>query len=515
MKNELDFFSILPDHLAIFVLKQLPDDVLAWLRKKVQRVRLLIPQVEVFHYGTKYRQQKLFLYVEYDVTKIVRKTHLIDLPTGTDNPRSKDYLALFRIDETKRFIELFNAFDTGSFEYRMDFLRKIKSVGGKQDMYTFITRYLKKISLKTNAYRKIDAWLNQFPVINSLDEYNETIKEQQLMRYAIIQMWYLYVNSENAQKWKRIYHERIAVIFQRCFPEFIDPRSEFSIYWVLKMGEEEQIENVLKLGYLLNLDNMVTMIENNRTKLFEIMLEYDCTEDLDKMVPNLISSAAAANSSYFTQRLIQHGVNVNAKNSHNVYPIHHAINNLNIENMRLLIEAGASLDVKTRRKQNLLIYCMERKFYNGLKLLLEKGVDVNEHLPFRPAIHHAWKPEVVDLLVQFGAHLNVQYKGGSEMVIFNHLKKRPGVARAMILSGRCDLNVLNEDGNTPLMKILRNNSHDKVLLKYMLAHTDVFIKNKNGMTAFDLSYEFCCGCITRLIEKSIEKCHTRKRLRTK
>ena len=166
--------------------------------------------------------------------------------------------------------------------------------------------------------------------------------------------------------------------------------------------------------------------------------------------------------------LIEAGANVNIQNKVGDTPLHLATNNENIHIIRILIEAGA--DVNKRNNNGILPLDnnINKEYSNNnysiLIMLIRAGTDLNSqdndgYTPLHVATS-AIDTYHVEILIQAGADKNVQNKNGDTPL---HLatRLRNFYAIKKLVEAGADMNVQNNNGKTPL-QVIDNDGNDDV-----------------------------------------------------
>jgi ankyrin repeat protein len=164
--------------------------------------------------------------------------------------------------------------------------------------------------------------------------------------------------------------------------------------------------------------------------------------------------------------LLDHGVDVNAKDKAGITPLVSACEGRHVEVMRLLLERGAEADMWCGWQGHVLNAASSRGQFEAVRLLLQHKVDVNGTRNSKnwSALHYA--------------------------SLFGHLE----VAR-LLLDHRAEVNSLSNDGSTPLWLALSNDHLEVVQL--LLEHgADVHMRTSDSQSAFQYA-------------KSLAKSHTK------
>ncbi len=203
---------------------------------------------------------------------------------------------------------------------------------------------------------------------------------------------------------------------------------------------------------------IMTLLQNNNTPYISkdnnkdaVMMLLFSNAIIDINIQNkkgntaLFYSLGIDNNS-LTKKFLQLGADVNIKNIYNYTPLMHAVKNIkDIKLVKLLIDEGADVNVidetgmtalgysvysyednnsiaitrlllnsgaKVNRKNaqatSALMHAVKSGNYNSAKLLLVVGADINtKNAAGKTAINYAYKPEVVQLLIDRGADYSI------------------------------------------------------------------------------------------------------------
>ncbi|KAI4620670.1 uncharacterized protein J4E87_006995 [Alternaria ethzedia] len=201
---------------------------------------------------------------------------------------------------------------------------------------------------------------------------------------------------------------------------------------------------------------LIVAAQPGREAIVELLLKYDSSLDLktdnfddtdsqdyDAIHPGSTAlHFASRNGSVSTVRaLLAHGATVDSKDARNATPLHHAIINGQTEVVRVLINANANLSstvwsatyrflrqdgfkgyLEPLSRKTLLATAVESESVEMVSLLIEAGVDVNEHGDHcAPALIHAVSrlqgTAMVEVLLKAGANPNLTgWRGASPLM---------------------------------------------------------------------------------------------------
>lgn len=128
---------------------------------------------------------------------------------------------------------------------------------------------------------------------------------------------------------------------------------------------------------------------------------------------------------------------------------------------------------------------------NMIKLLINRGADVNKHGPERfsepPLIKCLYsRKDIIELLLKNGANPNIHNEYFRSIPLYHYVDENEYEMVELLLKYHADPNITTNDGDTPLHYCVYQGRYEiaKLLLKYG-ANPD--IKNNNGHTAYELS----------------------------
>ena len=123
------------------------------------------------------------------------------------------------------------------------------------------------------------------------------------------------------------------------------------------------------------------------------------------------------------RRLVQHGADVNARDSNDVSPLMYAIGTHNSEMLALLVRKDADLEaLSVQTKMTPLILAVEIGDTDAMMILLNKGVNINRtnHEGYTPlmAAAESGRARVVEVLLDRGAEPEAKdYKGKTALML--------------------------------------------------------------------------------------------------
>ena len=199
--------------------------------------------------------------------------------------------------------------------------------------------------------------------------------------------------------------------------------------------------------------------------------------------------------------LIQHGVDVNAKDYYRGYtPLQRAAITGRTELVKLISEAGANISVKNDRGQTLLhlILDIRNSDYRGyrlskdtIELLLTKGADVNlKDNDGRTPLHLAadsTDADIVELLLDKGADINAKDDESGFTVLHHAARFGNKNAAELLIARGANINAKDKQGHTPLYFAV---NHDYKVAELLINKgADSSIRTESGQTLLQLAQE--------------------------
>lgn len=156
-------------------------------------------------------------------------------------------------------------------------------------------------------------------------------------------------------------------------------------------------------------------------------------------------------------RMIDAGVDVNARGEKGDTPLNNAINTRDLGMMRLLIESGADISLPTATETTHLVSAVYSGSIDAVKLLIDSGADPNRRgqdqtAPLHPAAR-AKSYRMVETLIEAGAKVDPQDRKGRTPLSHAAEMHRPDVMNLLLDRG-ADIDATHGQGVTPLMDAL-------------------------------------------------------------
>nr|XP_009671043.1 PREDICTED: 2-5A-dependent ribonuclease [Struthio camelus australis]XP_009671044.1 PREDICTED: 2-5A-dependent ribonuclease [Struthio camelus australis] len=232
----------------------------------------------------------------------------------------------------------------------------------------------------------------------------------------------------------------------------------------------------------------------------------ETTEDLAARLNVAVRNLEIEN----VKELLEKGADVNSKAGSGWTPLHSAVQANNEDLVRLLLEKGADLHA---RKDNGGTAFIEAGIVGNVRLLelfLDHGSDVNEYDDngFTAFMEAAWygREEALRFLHSKGADVNLRRvvceekrklnKGGATALMDACREGHVSVVKALVQEMNADLNIRDNQDRNPLIHALKENDRNKTgesaasIGHFLLdCGVDVNSRDENGKTALILATE--------------------------
>lgn len=177
--------------------------------------------------------------------------------------------------------------------------------------------------------------------------------------------------------------------------------------------------------------------------------------------------------------LISRGADVNYKDkTYGWTPLLKASFMGHTETAKLLIENGADIHA-TNRIGGILLNSINH--FDTFRYLVSLGIDLNKDFSLLYATALGMMIEIIHLLVDSGADINIQDENGGSALLIAYFNNDLSLMKYFIDHG-ADVNLLFDNGNTILIFASKNGNLNAVKL-LVENGADVTIENKNGKTA--------------------------------
>lgn len=212
-----------------------------------------------------------------------------------------------------------------------------------------------------------------------------------------------------------------------------------------------------KLGRLQNVQQFLECQEERLKKLNPKDVDYEFQKDFNRYVNTLgkkkktaLHIAAKHGHSKIVERLIEHGANIDAKNSKMETPLCLAAKKGHYKVCEVLINAKANIHGLNRQLKSPIILAATNGHIHIVSLLLRKGVNVNfSDVSYNTILHYAagygWL-NICKFLVNAEADINAQNEWKYNPLMIAVLKGHLGIVEYFLSLKEIDGKFTNEDG---------------------------------------------------------------------
>jgi len=203
-----------------------------------------------------------------------------------------------------------------------------------------------------------------------------------------------------------------------------------------------------------------------------------------------IITAAEKNLYHMVQLLAENNANINIQNHIGFTPLMEATIQRNNRIMSYLLRNDANLEIKANNGATALMVAVNADNIRGARLLLEGNAnpniyDNNGSSPLMKTISLGKNPDMVELLVEFGADVNAKSPDGTPVLMAYPYRDRIAVYKELI-AHEADLNITNAEGQTPLIKAVLEGNLEMV--KILMEHgANPHVKDNFDASAIDYS----------------------------
>lgn len=195
------------------------------------------------------------------------------------------------------------------------------------------------------------------------------------------------------------------------------------------------------------------------------------------------------------QRLIQTGVNVNAKDGKGDTPLHYV--GKSEKNARLLLSRGAKVNVRNQNGDTPLHNIFGEKTAAVIKLLIDRGAKVNarnqEQMTPLHFAANSGKADITELLIRSGADINA--RSTQNWTPLHYAASNLEIAKKLIEAG-ADLTIQNRQG-----AVIHSQDINPTVLQLLLDRgVDVNLRNAQGQTPLHV-HRFQSSLIKLLLQR--------------
>eukprot|EP01101_Sappina_pedata_P013178 TRINITY_DN945_c0_g1_i1.p1 TRINITY_DN945_c0_g1~~TRINITY_DN945_c0_g1_i1.p1 ORF type:complete len:1327 (+),score=669.54 TRINITY_DN945_c0_g1_i1:127-4107(+) len=201
--------------------------------------------------------------------------------------------------------------------------------------------------------------------------------------------------------------------------------------------------------------------------------------------------------------LIEAGANVNVEDKDGAMPLHHAAYAGNLKIVKILLKSGAKINAKDDESNTPLHNAALGGHVKVVDYLLSKGAAIDEldeqnGTPLLNSCSNGHAP-VVDLLIKKAAKLNTADINGTTPLHFACYYGHEEVVRLLLKAG-CKVELIDNDGATPL-HLAATNGHIKAMRLLLQNKANIHVTDHTGTTplhcaAFNAQKE----CVREILE---------------
>lgn len=199
----------------------------------------------------------------------------------------------------------------------------------------------------------------------------------------------------------------------------------------------------------------------------------------------------------FVAALLKANVEVNAQDTYGQTALHHAAEWGFSKIISLLIAKGANLESRNDNGNTPLIFAVWKGHEDAIEVLLEGNADVNAlGLNNWTALHYATEyhntPKIISRLIAKGSNLDVTNKTGNTPLSLA-AKNGHETAVAVLLQAKADANAPGENGDTALIFAAAKYDFPKIISLLIAEGANLEIQNKYGFTVLELAGKMASG----------------------
>ena len=252
-----------------------------------------------------------------------------------------------------------------------------------------------------------------------------------------------------------------------------DAHYNYFIYFVLLYNLEDTLDlllkreirldildsdgrNILYIPIKFSYDSMLTKILSHDSKNIGINI----IDIKDKLGLTAIQYTVIFNNNNAFDILLKHNLNLMINNNQGLNVFHIAIQYNRPELFIKLLNSVTDISFLTREKETLIQYCILNDRFDFINYILKKKINLDnqEEINGLTALHQVIiknNQEVVNLLISYGANINVQDFYGNTCLHYAISEKNIEIVK-IILKYNTNYNTTNIDGNTALHMYLDN-----------------------------------------------------------
>ncbi len=284
-----------------------------------------------------------------------------------------------------------------------------------------------------------------------------------------------------------------------------------------KSGKLDEMERLIEAGADVDAKTgapLIGAIKYNRADAIKLLLKKGA--NINGMSKTNYTPLMTAFGSYryeIAKLLIEDGADVNWKTDHfygETFALMNAVSFKDPKWIRLLIKAGADLNVKDKKARTPLMVAATEARTDTAEVLIKAGADIRVRDTNGSTIliraSGSWKEQtgVVRLLLERGAEVNAKNKKGMGALRAAAAQGHLNVVKILV-GASADLNARDNNGKTPLMTAV--DEEETEVVRYLVdAGSDLSLKDKTGITALIIAERHRNQRLVKLLkEPLIEK----------
>jgi len=261
------------------------------------------------------------------------------------------------------------------------------------------------------------------------------------------------------------------------------------------------VEFLVESGVQLDLYNdqgrgplSIAVSSGHKHILKQLLSYYDCPlEEVDNDGHSLLHLSVYRGFFEITALLLAYGLDINAVTFNQYTALHFAVDYGDEDIVQLLLDRkDMHIECLDSRGRTPFAHAILKEKTGIVQKLLEAGSNPNQWVLQRTsALYYAVKNElfdIVELLIDYEADLNRTTQDEGSVLHYALQLGFCGIAQLLIESGRIDVNLCNNDEETPLFLAIRNNDVNIVSL-LLTQGADCYHQNSQGNTPFHVAIE--------------------------
>lgn len=261
------------------------------------------------------------------------------------------------------------------------------------------------------------------------------------------------------------------------------------------LGTEKIVKLLLNHGANVDTKNnsgftpvMHAVFEDN-VKVLEMLIAVGANVDAGNDYTPLHVAASQSKNLKTLKLLIDAGADLEVKDKNGKTPLNWAVKKENIDTINVLIDAGANVNAISSRGTTLHQATAVSNNINIYKLLLKAGADVNarnehDYSPLLSALFYSRSLDVVKLLLDAGCDINEKSNNNGFSPLHEAVQKSSnvGIVKFLLKSG-ADARAKAKYGYSPLHVAAEHSNSTAIVKLLMDAGADADEKNEEGLSS--------------------------------